>query len=314
MNGYRIVFMGTPNFASYVLEGLLNASYNIVGVVSQPDKEIGRKKVLTSTPVKEVAIKNSIRIFTPINIREDFKDILDLKPDLIITCAYGQIIPKELLDFPKFKCVNIHGSLLPYGRGGAPIQRAILEGKDKTGITLMYMNEKMDEGDILYQKELVIDDLDTNSSLFDKLSHLALDMMIEFLPKLFKNDICPIKQDNSKATYTYNLSKEDEFISFDNKTIKVYNHIRALLDNPGCYFKVENNKYKILKAHYKLCDVKDINMIVGLEEDYLRINCLDGFIKVFLIKPEGKNDLDAKSFFNGQGRKLILKHPDKFYE
>lgn len=314
MSDYRVVFMGTPEFASNVLEGLFNANYNIVGVVSQPDKEVGRKRVLTPSPCKLCAIKHNIKVFTPNKIKQDYKDILDLDPDLIITCAYGQIIPKELLDYPKFKCINTHGSLLPRGRGGAPIQHALIDGDIKTGISLMFMNEKMDEGDILYQKEILIDDLDTNTTLFNKLSNLALEMLLEFLPKYFNNDYKSTKQDNSLATYTYNLTKEDEFISFNHDTKTVYNHIRGLLDNPGCYFKVNNKKYKILKAHYEICDVNDSNYIIGLEKDYYRINAINGFIKIYSIKPEGKNEMDGKSFFNGQGRNLVGLNPDISYE
>ena len=314
MNNTRIVFMGTPSFASNVLEGLLTNGYNIVGVVSQPDKEVGRKKVLTASPVKEVALKYNIPVFTPKKIRIEYEDILKLDPELIITCAYGQIIPSAILDYPKYKCINTHGSLLPRGRGGAPIQHALIDGDDKTGITLMHMNEKMDEGDILYQEELVIDEHDTNTSLFSKLSDLALKMLLEFLPKYFEGDYNPIKQDNSLATYTYNLTKQDEFISFNKPVKQVYNHIRGLLDNPGAYFVADNISYKLIKVFYEETIIDKPNTIVGLEKNYLRINCLDGFIQVFEIKPEGKNTMDSKSFFNGKGKSLVGLNPKTDYE
>ena len=314
MNNLNIVFMGTPTFASNVLEGLLDKGYNIVGVVTQPDKEVGRKKVLTASPCKEVALAHGIKVFTPTKIRKEYEDILALNPDLIITCAYGQIIPKEILDYPKYKCINTHGSLLPRGRGGAPIQHSLIDGDEKTGITLMFMNEKMDEGDILYQKEIIIDDLDTNTTLFSKLSNLALEMLLEFLPKYFEGNFTQTKQDNSKATYTYNLTKQDEFISFNRNTKTVYNHIRGLLDNPGAYFVVDNTKYKLIEVSYEIKDVDKPNTIVGLENNYYRINCLDGFIKVLKIKPEGKNEMDAKSFNNGKGKSLVGLNPNVDYE
>lgn len=314
MNNTRIVFMGTPKFASNVLEGLLSNGYNIVGVVSQPDKEIGRKKILTASPVKEVAIRNNLQVFTPKRIRNEYQEILDLDPELIITCAYGQIIPKEILDYPKYKCINTHGSLLPKGRGGAPIQHALIDGETKTGITLMYMNEKMDEGDILYQEEIAIADDDTNTSLFSKLSDLALNMLIKFIPDYLNGNFKVTKQDDSKATYTYNLTKEDEFISFNKNTKVVYNHIRGLLDNPGAYFVLDHTKYKITKVGYKLCDIENPNTIVGLDNDYFRINCIDGFIKIYKIKAEGKNEMDAKAFFNGKGKNLIGLNPNIDYE
>lgn len=297
--------MGTPDFAAYILEGLINAGYNIVGVVSQPDKEVGRKRILTPSSVKNMALKYNIPVLTPAKIRKEYEDVLALEPDLIISSAYGQIIPSAILDYPKYKCINTHGSLLPEYRGGAPIQRSIINGEKQTGITIMYMNEKMDEGDILYQKAIDIDIHDTNTSLFNKLSVLALDMLLEFLPKLFNGDINPIAQDHAKATYAPNLEKEIEHIEFTYDTLTVYNHIRGLLDNPGCFCIIKDKKYKIEKVDFELSEVVDTNKFIGLEKDYLRFDCKDGFIKVYTIKPEGKNSMDAKSFFNGAGRNLI---------
>ena len=301
----RIVFMGTPSFAANILEGLIKSSYNIVAVVSQPDKEVGRKRQLTPSPVKEIALKYNIPVLTPIKIRNEYEEVLSYKPDLVISSAYGQIVPSAILNAPKYKCINTHGSLLPAYRGGAPIQRAIINGDKQTGITIMYMNEKMDEGDILFQKSIDIDIKDTNTTLFNKLSDLSLNMLLEFLPKLFKGDISPIKQDDSKATYAYNLDKDIEHITFNDSTLNVYNHIRGLLDNPGCYFAVNNKKYKITNVDFELCSNTNVNTIIGLEKNYIRIDCLDGFIKVLEIKPEGKNCMDAKSFFNGVGRSLV---------
>jgi len=301
----KIVFMGTPEFAASVLDSLLQANYNIVGVVTQPDKEVGRKKVLTPSKVKELALAKGLPVFTPNKIRNDYEDILKLEPDLIITSAYGQIIPSAILDYPKYKCINTHGSLLPKHRGGAPIQRAIMEGDDKTGITIMYMNEKMDEGDILMQKAIEISDEDTNATMFNKLAKLASDMLLEFLPKLFNNEINPVKQDHSLATYSYNITKEEEHILFNDDVKNVYNHIRGLLDNPGAYFMIKEKKYKLIKVGYEICDNTKENTFVGLVDNYLRIDCNNGFIKVLMIKPEGKNEMDAKSFFNGAGRNLV---------
>lgn len=314
MNNYRIVFMGTPDFAANVLKGLLKANYNIVGVVSQPDKEVGRKRVLTPSPVKVVALENCLPVFTPFKVRKEYEDILALNPDLIITCAYGQIIPKELLDFPKFKCINTHGSLLPSGRGGAPIQRSIMNGEEKTGITIMYMNEKMDEGDILYQESLDILDEDTNATLFNKLSDLALKMLLDFLPKFFVGDFKAIPQDHEKATYTYNITKAEEFIYFNRDTKVVFNHIRGLLDNPGAFFVIQGKKYKLIQVGYEFSNNTTPSIFKGLENNYLRIDCNNGFIKVFTIKPEGKSEMDAKAFFNGAGRSLVNLKAEETYE
>ena len=151
----KIVFMGTPDFAVNVLQGLID-NYDVVGVVSQPDKRIGRHQVLTNTPVKELALKYDIPVFQPIKIREDYEDILNLNPDLIVTCAYGQIIPKAILDYPRLGCINVHASLLPKLRGGAPIHKSIIDDYGTTGVTIMYMDVKMDSGDIISQREVKI--------------------------------------------------------------------------------------------------------------------------------------------------------------
>ena len=310
----RIVFMGTPEFASNVLKGLVENNYNIVGVVSQPDKEVGRKRILKPSPVKEMALNYGLKVLTPVKIRKEYEEVLSLEPDLIITCAYGQIIPKELLDYPKYKCINTHGSLLPKGRGGAPIQRSIMNGEDKTGITIMFMNEKMDEGDILYQEEMPIDIHDTNATLFNKLSNLALDMLLKFLPEYFKGNYKAIKQDNAEATYTYNITKEEEFISFNEDVKKVYDHIRGLLDNPGAYFVANDKKYKLISVDFEYCNDTDAGLIRGLENNYFRIDAINGFIKVLKIKPEGKNEMDARAFFNGAGRSLVNIKTRETYE
>lgn len=310
----KIVFMGTPNFAANVLEGLIKNGYNIVGVVSQEDKPVGRKKIMTPSPVKEVALKYNLPIFTPHKIKEDYKDILALEPELIITSAYGQFVPEELIEYPKYKAINTHGSLLPKYRGGAPIQWSIINGDNKTGISIIYMTKGMDEGDILYTKEIDIFKEDTNTTLFNKLSDLALESLLDFLPKFFEGNFSRIKQDEALVSYAYNLKKEDEFISFNNETVKVYNHIRGLLDNPGAYGVLNNKKYKFIKADYELKDNTEASKFVGLENNYLRIDCKDGFIKVLEIKPEGKNNMDAKSFYNGVGKSLVGLYFSENYE
>lgn len=304
-NKQRIVFMGTPQFAADILAGLFADGYNIVAVVSQPDKEFGRKKVLKPSQVKMKALELGIPVLTPRKVRYEYEEILAYEPDLIITSAYGQIIPKELLEYPKYKCINTHGSLLPLYRGGAPIQRAIINGDKQTGITIMYMNEKMDEGDVLYQKAIDIDIHDTASDMFNKLSVLALSMLREFLPELFAGKVNPVKQDNDKASYAYNLEKELEHIAFNDDVLNVYNHIRGLLDNPGAYVMIKDRKYKLEKVFFEYADDADASVFKGLEKDYLRLDAFNGFIMVYMIKPEGKNSMDAKSFNNGVGRNLV---------
>ena len=191
----KIVFMGTPDFSVPVLEGLIeNKDYEVIGVVSQPDKKVGRKQIITPSKVSEVALKNNIKLFRPEKLRKEYEDILETKPDIIVTCAYGQIVPKEILDFPKYGCINVHASLLPKYRGGAPIHKAIIDGEDKTGITIMYMNEGLDKGDIISQKEIKIEDTDTTETMHDKLSVVGRDLLLETLPKIIEGTINPIKQ------------------------------------------------------------------------------------------------------------------------
>ena len=307
MNKYsqRIVFMGTPSFASNILSGLIDAGFNIVGAVCQPDAIVGRKKQLKASEVKQTCNLLNVPVFTPEKIRNDYQDILSLNPDLIVTAAYGQIIPKALLDAPKYGCINAHGSLLPKYRGGSPIQRALIDGENKTGISIMYMNEKMDEGDIIVQKEIDIDIHDTNTTLFNKLSDLALKMLVETIPAIFEGNISTQSQDHSIATYAPNLDKQIEHIFFNDDVLKVYNHIRGLLDNPGCYFVINDKRYRIEKAFFEYDENADTNTFIGLENDYLRIDCTDGYIKIYQIKPEGKNSMDAKAFYNGTGRSLV---------
>ena len=292
MEKIRIVYMGTPMFSVGPLKELVN-NYDVEMVVTQPDKEVGRKKILTPSKVKEFALEKGIKVFQPVKIRQDFKEIIDIKPDLIVTCAYGQIIPKKLIELPKYGCINIHASLLPEYRGGAPIHHAIIDGKDKTGITIMYMNEKMDEGDILYQKEIEISNTDNTSIMFDKLSVLGSEMIKEFIPKLINGEITPIKQDNSKATYAYNISKEDEKIDFNNTSLDIYNKIRGLSEIPGSYAFLDNKRVKIFNSRIGSKTIGNIGEIIAIYE-------LEGktreLVKNYLNGVQDKNKLIGKMF------------------
>ena len=307
MEKCRIVFMGTPLFASNILEGLINDQREIVAVVTKEDKRVGRKQILTPPPVKEVAMKYGIPCLQPKRIRKEYEEVLNYEPDLILVCAYGQIIPKAVLDHPRYGCVNTHGSLLPKYRGGAPIQRSIIDGEKETGITLMYMSEKMDEGDILAQDKLVITDDDTNSSLFSKMSDLALAMLRRDLDKIIRGEIKAIPQDHDKATYAYNLKKEDEYIDFGEQVRKVYDHIRGLLDDPGAYSILDDKVYKFHKVRYTDEVLTEPCTIYGLYDKALAIGAKDGTILVDIIQSEGKKAMDARSFFNGLGKSLVGK-------
>ena len=300
----KIVFMGTPAFAANILRGLFDAGYHIVAVVTQPDKEVGRKRELRPSETKKMALQLNIPVLTPARIKEEYEEVLSYDPDLIITAAYGQFIPSAVLDYPRFGCINAHGSLLPKYRGGAPIQRAIINGENETGVSIMYMVKKMDAGDILMSRSIPIMIDDTNTTMFSKLSDLSLEMLQDLLPKLFSGDVETRKQNEEEATFAYNLEKEIEHIRFDEEVKTVYDHIRGLLDEPGAYFVCKGKKYKMEKVFFEKAEDSRPSTFIGLEKDYLRIDCIDGFIKVYQIRPEGKNSMDARSFHNGNGRNM----------
>ena len=294
----KIVYMGTPEFSVGPLREIVK-DYDVEMVVTQPDKLVGRKKVLTPSKVKEFALEKGIKVFQPTKIREDYQEIIDLKPDLIVTCAYGQIIPKELIELPKYGCINIHASLLPEYRGGAPIHHAVMDGKDKTGITIMYMNEKMDEGDILYQKDIDILDTDNTSTMFNKLSILGSEMIRDFIPRLIDGDITPIKQDNSKATYAYNISKEDEKIDFNNTSLNVFNKIRGLSEVPGGYAFLDDKRVKIFSSKIGNSTKGLPGEIINIYDDGIGVRTSDSEIILTDIQIEGKTRELVKDYLNG---------------
>lgn len=296
----RIVFMGTPDFSVSVLEGLINSNYNLVAVVTQPDKPVGRDGKVKISPVKECALKYDIPIFQPIRIRKEYEKVLEYKPDIIITCAYGQIIPKEIIDYPKYKCINVHASLLPKYRGGAPIHHSIINGDKKTGITIMHMDYGMDNGDILFQKEIEISDIDTAETLFDKLKILGRDLLIEKMPYIIKGEIEPIKQNEDEVTYAYNIKPEDEVVDFNKKTIEIYNQIRGLNSWPVAYTMLDNKRIKIWESKISNINIEGTpGEIVSLTNDGIGIKTIDGVILLTLIQPEGKKKMNAKDFING---------------
>ena len=293
----RVVFMGTPSFAVPILEELIK-NYEVVLVVTQPDKEVGRKRILTPSPIKEVATNNNIEVFQPIKIKEDYQKILDAKPDIIITAAYGQIIPKVILDYPKYKCINVHASLLPKYRGGAPIHWAIINGDEFAGVTIMYMAEKMDAGDIISQDKLLIGDANT-TDLTNRLSLLGRDLLIKTIPNIVSGNINPIKQNENEVTFAYNISKDDEKINFNNTCIMVYNQIRGLSLIPGGYAIYNDKKVKIYESTY---EIKEINAEIGEIVDTnkrLGIKVKNGVIYPLTIQLEGKNKMSIKDFYNG---------------
>ena len=304
----KIVFMGTPDFAVNLLQGLIDNNYDVVGVVSQPDKEVGRKRILTPTPVKEVALKYNIPVFQPIKIRNEYDDILALEPDLIVTCAYGQIIPKEIFDYPRLGCINVHRSLLPKLRGCAPIHHAIMDGLEETGITIMYMDVSMDSGDIISQRSIPITESDNVGILWYKLSLLGRDLLIDTLPSIIDGTNERIKQDESLVTFGFNVKREEEHIDFNKTSREVFNHVRGLNPWPSAYAILDENEMKIYECDIldKQFSTKTCGEIVEVTKDGIVVKTSDKSVVLKMIKPFGKKMMNARDYVNGVGKDNLI--------
>ena len=295
----KVVFMGTPTFSVPILTSLINNT-NVVLVVSQPDREKDRKGNFLPTPTKIVAENHNIEVYQPVNIKKEYQKILDLKPDIIITCAYGQIIPEVLLNTPKYGAINVHGSLLPSLRGGAPIHHAIINGDEVTGITIMYMDKKMDAGDIISQAKIRIEENDNLDSLYEKLSHLGEKLLIETLPSIITGTNERIKQEESKVTYGLNITKEEEKIDFHKKSHDIHNLIRGLSSTPGAYCFLDNKRFKIYKSELtNIKSKKNPGTIEQIDKTGIYISTLDNLIKITNFKLEGKKRININEFING---------------
>ena len=307
MNDKKIVFMGTPKFAVPVLEMIIE-NYGVDLVITQPDKKVGRKKVLTPPPVKVVALENNIKVLQPekISIDEDTYSILkELNPDIIVTAAYGQLVPEKILEIPKHKCINVHGSLLPKLRGGAPIQYSILEDHGKTGITIMYMVKKLDAGDMISKVEVDILDSDNYETLHDKLSVAGRDLLNETLPKIFSGDINPEKQNDEEATFTRNILREDEKIDWSTSARDVFNKVRALDPTPGAFTYLEGNVLKIWSSEEVKLDVEvkfdKVGTIIKQDKKNIYILCGNGTVlKVNELQVSGKKRMPVVNFLSNK--------------
>ena len=305
MKDLNVLFMGSPSFSVPVLEEL-NKNVNIVGVVTAPDAYVGRKKVLTMCPVKEKAIGLGLKVYSPIKLRSDFEFIKELNPDMIITCAYGQILSEEILNIPKLGCFNLHGSLLPKYRGGAPIHYALLNGDEKTGITLMYMDKGMDSGDMIAKEEIKIEENDNIESLTNKLSIIASKMIIKYLPSLIDGTNNREKQDSSKATFSPIITRKDEHLDFNVTAREIFNKYRMLSPNPLPNIKIDDIEYKI--AECKIVDASGkVSTVVNKDKNSFTIMAKDKGIMVSKIKPIGKNIMNVRDFFNGYHEEIIGK-------
>ena len=290
----RIVFMGTASFSLAVLKMLIEEGYNIVGVVTQPDRYVGRKKVLTMPDVKVEALKYDIPVIQPARIKEDYQAVADLKPDLIITAAYGQIVPQAVLDIPRLGCINVHASLLPLYRGGAPVHQAIIDGQEKTGVTIMYMVKKMDAGDMIAQKEIPILEEDTVGILYDRLSDLGAKLLKETLPDILKGTNQRIPQDENLVTYAPTLSREDERLDWNMSARQVYNKVRGTNPWPGSYTTYQGKTVKIWAGQVHQCENamkhhahQDNGTIVKIFKDAIGVKVNDGVYLITELQLEG---------------------------
>ncbi|MGL5205854.1 MAG: methionyl-tRNA formyltransferase [Metamycoplasmataceae bacterium] len=276
----KILLAGTPNFSVPIFEEIIK-NFNVVGIITQSDKKSGRGLNMVASPVKELAIKYNIKFFQEDKIGNIFDELKVLDFDIFLTCAFGQLIPENILALAKKGSVNIHGSLLPKYRGAAPIQHALLNGDKKTGISLIYMIKQMDAGNIIFEEEVKIEDNDTSDSMFDKLSLVAKNKITEWLKLFYNGEFIEKEQDINKVTFAPKLTKEEAFLNIDTSE-KMINKIRAYNSNPGAYLFINNKRVKIFSAN-----TKEGN-------DYLKIKSKDGFIYSNKYQFEGKKIVDIK--------------------
>lgn len=290
--------MGTPEFAATILDSLAK-KYEVVLVVSQPDKEVGRKKVLTSPAVIEKAKELNLKYFQPKHIKDDYMPILNAGADMIVTAAYGQIIPNEVLGCVK-KAINVHASLLPKHRGGAPIQRSIINGDKVTGISIIEMVSKLDAGVIYAKKEIEIEDSDNNTTLFEKLSYVGRDLLLDSILDIYSGKNKGVPQDEDKVIYSPNIRREEEIITFNDSSINIFNKIRGLAMEPGAYARIKGEDLKIYSSEIvEYNGNENPGTILSLKKEIV-VKTKDSAIRLIDIKPSGKKMMKAKDFVNGQ--------------
>ena len=295
----RIVFMGTPEIAAVTLRGLLEEGFHLVGVITNPDKPTGRKKILTPSPVKTVALEYGIPVFQPEKIRLDYGFLEPLKPDVIVTLAYGQIVPQGVLDIPTKGCINLHGSLLPKYRGAAPMQAAILNGEKETGVTLMEMVAAMDAGRMYDKASFPIEESDDYGSVYEKMSLAAKDLILKDLIPYLNDELPGIPQDESLVTIAGKIKPEDEHLDLSKGGEEFLRYVKALSPIPGGYLFYEGTKFKILKASLTGKNNFESGTLFKDEHKKLGLSVNGESLRLDLVQPEGKKPMDGNSFLNG---------------
>lgn len=300
----RIVFMGTPEFAVPSLEALIESDDEVVALVSQPDKPSGRGRKPAPPPTKLLAQERGILVLQPSSIRTDefLEKLRELNPDLICVVAYGKILPKTILDTPRLGCINVHASLLPGYRGAAPINWAIVRGEKVTGVTTMMMDEGMDTGDVLLQREIVIDDQETGDTLSKKMSLLGAELLIETIGLLKRGELKHQKQDESKATYAPMIKKEDGRIDWKKPALEIRNLVRGMLPWPGAFTSLSGKLLKIYCVRISQGDGKP-GEVLSSEPGVLRVATGSGAVDILELQIEGGKRLDSRAFL--AGRKIV---------
>lgn len=298
----NIVFMGTPEFAVPCLDALLKAGHQVSAVFTQPDKPKGRGYKLTPPPVKELALQKNISVFQPTTLKDGvaLEEIKKVNPDLIVVVAYGKILPKEILSFPKYGCVNVHASLLPKYRGAGPIQWSILNGEEETGVTTMYMAEGLDTGDMLEKEAIKIGENETADELHDRLSELGAKLIVSTVEKLENKEITPVKQNDQESSYAPMLSKELSLIDFKESAKKVHNLIRGLSSWPCANTFYEGKRLKIYRS-----EIVDLSGKPGeiLDDKRFIIACGDKAIRAIVVQYEGSKKMSSEDFLRGKSLK-----------
>ena len=306
----KIVFMGTPAFSVPILDALVAADYEVVAVVTQPDRPVGRKRVLTPPPVKVGALKHGLEILQPEKISgsPEMERIIALEPDLIVTAAFGQFLPEKLLQAPKFGAINVHASLLPKYRGGAPVHYAIMNGESETGVTIMEMIKKMDTGDIISQGALPITATDDVGSMFDKLSALGTELLLATLPDYLAGKITPQVQNEADVTFSPNISREEEAIDWQKNAEMIDSQIRGMRPWPVAYTMLGDNRWKLFEvAVSDETTTAEPGTIIDITKKDFAVACGEGTVlRVLRLQPAGKGQLSAQEFINGVGQNLEI--------
>lgn len=306
MEQKKIIFMGTPPIAQTMLERLVKDGYAIISVVTQPDRKAGRRQEVVMPPVKEYALTQGLPVYQPEDIRCAYEPLLQLDADLIVTCAYGQFIPQILLEKPRFGAINLHASLLPKLRGGAPVHKAIINGDTQSGMSIMRMVRKMDAGAVMAQCRVAIEETDTAGTLFDKLAVAGAELLSESLPHIFDGSAVFVEQNEAEATFAYTIRREEEKIDFSQPLDVVYNHARGLIPFPVGYALHEGKKVKLHRVR-RLPAKHDweAGTCVGMLENGFAVALPGGYLLIDEIQVEGKKKCDARAFFNGAGKQWV---------